>query len=284
MKRLIRVLCMMFVCCLVFAVEAAVLAIADSTSWRLATYADPNCDVTFYGDLDAKGWIVNLYIGDSATVVSDLGFPNDDLSSVGIHNKDALVVLYPHEYYEDYYLSLGTETVWNLDGFAFDNICSSFYICRQGEKFPNFLPDDQFNYDENSSDGSNSNSQNDYPTMPDALTPMPDLVAGDIICLTDEQSRTVGSTIQFDTSVKNQGQSATGRGFNIKWLVDDKTLGYGGHEAVAANTEVFDGNSQFSFTPALKGLYLITFYVDCDDFIDEAKEANNLSHLYITVK
>lgn len=284
MMRLIRVLCMVLICCLVLLLQAAMPAMAGATSWRLSAYADPNCDVTFYGDLDAQGWIANLYIGDTASIVNDLGFPNDDLSSISIHNHDALVVLYPHEYYEDYYLALGTETQWNLDGFAFNDICSSFYICRQGEQYPNFLPDDSFNYDENNAAETTSTRQNDYPAMPDASTPLPDLVAGDIICLTDEQSRTVGYNIQFDSSIKNQGQRATDTNFNIKWFVDDKVLGYGGHDAVAANTEVFDGNSQFSFTPAQKGLYLITFYVDCDDFIDEVLEANNLSYLYVTIK
>ena len=98
----------------------------------------------------------------------------------------------------------------------------------------------------------------------------------------DSAAVALGSTVYFDSSIRNTG-SADSDGFNIKWLVNGSQEGYGGHPGVRAGKTDADSNSQFSWTPQETGIYKIEFIVDCDGFIDESNESNNIAAVTLTI-
>jgi subtilase family serine protease len=98
-------------------------------------------------------------------------------------------------------------------------------------------------------------------------------VKADLIptAITYQQPIIVNQEVFFDTGIKNVGQNDTDT-FNIKWFVNDKLAGYGGHYGIPANTTVMDGNSQFSYKFTSPGTYTIKFVVDCDNHIPESND------------
>lgn len=104
---------------------------------------------------------------------------------------------------------------------------------------------------------------------------VPDLIVGYLSNVTAIEGLRVGQSISFDASIQNINAVSTETGFNIKWFVNGVEMGYGYHEAIPGNMEVFEGNSSFSFSPESAGTYSVVFQVDCDDHIPESNEANN---------
>jgi subtilase family serine protease len=98
----------------------------------------------------------------------------------------------------------------------------------------------------------------------------------------DDSSLSVGNQIIFDSGIRNNGNTGTGS-FNIKWYVNDVQVGYGGHEGIPANSTVLDGNSQYWWTPASPGTYIIKFVVDNDNAVLEFDESNNEKSVTVTV-
>ena len=90
-----------------------------------------------------------------------------------------------------------------------------------------------------------------------------------------------GATVFFDSGIQNSGAQGTVV-FNIRWFVDNVSLGYGSHAGVPANSTVLDGNSQFSWV-ATAGIHTITFAVDVDNHVVESDESNNSRSVTITV-
>jgi hypothetical protein len=100
----------------------------------------------------------------------------------------------------------------------------------------------------------------------------------------DTATALVGSTIFFDSGVRNTGDVDTGV-FNIKWFVDGQEVGaYGSHAGVPAGQTVMDGNSQFSWPFNSHGLHSVTFAVDVDHHVLESKEGDNLTTTYVVVQ
>jgi subtilase family serine protease len=109
--------------------------------------------------------------------------------------------------------------------------------------------------------------------------PKADLIPTDI---TYTQPIKVNQTVNFDSGIKNAGQTATGT-FNVKWFVNNKQVGYGGHSSIPANTTIMNGNSQLSYKFTAPGTYTIKFVVDCDNHIPESNENNNEKSITITI-
>lgn len=92
----------------------------------------------------------------------------------------------------------------------------------------------------------------------------------------------VGKTVLLESGINNSSNVETGV-FNLKWYVDGEQVGYGSHEGIPANSTVINGNSQYYWTPAASGAYQIKFVIDCDDFITETNEDNNVAMASIVV-
>jgi subtilase family serine protease len=90
--------------------------------------------------------------------------------------------------------------------------------------------------------------------------------------LYDPANLVPGGTVFFDSGVQNAGAQGTGV-FNVRWFVDDVSVGYGGHADVPANSTVLDGNSQFSWV-ATAGTHTIMFAVDVDNHVVESRALN----------
>lgn len=89
-----------------------------------------------------------------------------------------------------------------------------------------------------------------------------------------------GRTVFFDSGVQNSGSQGTGV-FNVRWLVDGVSVGYGSHAGVPANSTILDGNSQFSWV-ATAGTHTIEFAVDVDNHVVESNESNNSRSVTVT--
>src|SRR5207302_712644 len=87
--------------------------------------------------------------------------------------------------------------------------------------------------------------------------------------------------VLFDSGVRNSGSQGTGV-FNVRWFVDDVSVGHGSHEGVPANTTMLNGNSQFSWV-ATAGTHTIKFAVDVDNHVVESNESNNSTSVRVTV-
>lgn len=112
---------------------------------------------------------------------------------------------------------------------------------------------------------------------------LPDLSVNLLTIETPSSERDAGETIRFNSSIQNTGDAGTVTDFNVKWFVNGEIMGYGGHDAIAGNSIVDDGNSQFSFQPNHAGQYLVTFEVDCDNHIRESDETNNVMEILLSI-
>jgi subtilase family serine protease len=127
-----------------------------------------------------------------------------------------------------------------------------------------------------------SNEKNNSLTISiSVLSPEVDLIPTAITASATTNIK-LGQKVTFDSGVKNAG-SANAPGFSVKWLVNNMKNGYGGHEAVPANTTVIDGNSRFEYTFNSPGTYTITFQVDSDKVVSESNEKNNETSIIIKV-
>jgi len=70
--------------------------------------------------------------------------------------------------------------------------------------------------------------------------------------------------------------------FNVKWYLDGKQVGYGGHKSLAPG-EVSDDNVRFEWTPNA-GVHTLRFKADVDKFVKESNENNNSAKVTVTVK
>lgn len=91
-----------------------------------------------------------------------------------------------------------------------------------------------------------------------------------------------GQTVTFDSGVSNLGYANSGT-FNVTWYINDVPVASGGHESVAGNSFVPNGNSRFDYVFRTPGTYKVTFLVDSWSQITEYREDNNAVEMYVTV-
>jgi hypothetical protein len=82
---------------------------------------------------------------------------------------------------------------------------------------------------------------------------LPDLSVKFLTIETPSGERDAGETIRFSTSIQITGDVGTEMNFNVKWFVNGEIMGYSCHDAIAGNSIVDDGNSQFGFQPDMRG-------------------------------
>jgi hypothetical protein len=80
------------------------------------------------------------------------------------------------------------------------------------------------------------------------------------------------------TNIGNKGSG----GFNVKWYLDGKQVGYGFHKSLDPG-EVSNDNIRFDWTPT-PGVHTLRFKADVDKFVKESNENNNSAKVTVTVK
>jgi subtilase family serine protease len=78
----------------------------------------------------------------------------------------------------------------------------------------------------------------------------------------------------------NVGVTSSG-GFNVKWFLDGRQVGYGGHASLAPG-EVSNDNIRFGWTPT-PGRHTLRFLADVDGHVPELYEGNNSASLTVQV-
>jgi len=79
----------------------------------------------------------------------------------------------------------------------------------------------------------------------------------------------------------NIGKKDSGT-FNVKWYLDGKQVGYGGHKSLAPD-EVSNDNIRFDWTPT-PGVHTLRFKADVDKYVKESNEKNNSAKVTVTVQ
>ncbi len=91
-----------------------------------------------------------------------------------------------------------------------------------------------------------------------------------------------GLQYHFNSGVENAGFTDTGS-FNVKWYVNGKQVGHGGHGGVAGQTTVLNGNSALIWNFKTTGLHRVKFRVDTSGHVSEVDESNNTIERWINV-
>lgn len=87
-----------------------------------------NGTVTFYEHHDGQGWSYSCNPNRDVRNAGEMGFANDQLSSIRVSGSNIIVEIYEHDNFNGRKLTFDREGLFNLGPYDFNDICSSYKV------------------------------------------------------------------------------------------------------------------------------------------------------------